>query len=385
MIQSDFIEITLNRLKNFDFGTTDFSRPALLVKETGITENGGRYQIVTRDTDLKNLSENVQNKVNNAFLQSYNGLAIEDLLLINIKEGEQILDVLKDMEALNPNQYWALCSSIADPSFDGTTGLQSLIDFCMKNDRFYFMAYFNKEAFIETVEAWKELNLTRVFAIYSSQENMNKGIDLALASLLVSNPAGNLTAKFKQLTGFTADNLILDDINSLKEANINVYIKEGSKNSNYSLITEGVTIDGDWFDFVFGLDAMQVDIVNGLRNLFAQDKTIDIGFNSRGYALIKNTILDSLQDYVEREFLSNDIKINITQIDKIPTADFLKRILNLVSIDIKLINKIHKILISLNQSVETDSLEENSDNPQVKSANKKIEIKNKKKGVKNAI
>ena len=116
----------------------------------------------------------------------------------------------------------------------------------------------------------KSLSLNRSTGIFS--KTPYAGAALMGVAMGHNTGAANsaYTLAFKSLAGVPTDDLNETDILNLTNKNANYYV---TRAASYNMVQPGVTVTGDWFDELIGLDQLANDMQLGCMDVLAHTKT----------------------------------------------------------------------------------------------------------------
>lgn len=100
-------------------------------------------------------------------------------------------------------------------------------------------------------------------------------------------PAG-VTYKFKQPSGVSAPVLTATELNTLMDANVNIYTTEGKQ----TYIKHGVMADGEWIDAVLAADYIALRMTDELHRVLVSSPRIE--YSDAGITLIGGAVLAAL-------------------------------------------------------------------------------------------
>ena len=117
----------------------------------------------------------------------------------------------------------------------------------------------------------------------------NHYLNVAFAVKWLGYSSGSETAAFKALAGVYPSELTTTEMNQLKDAAMNFFVKVGNKN----ITINGMTRAGEWCDVIRFRDWLQNDMQLRVVNLFVQNPKIP--YTDNGIALVQNQMIASLK------------------------------------------------------------------------------------------
>jgi len=138
----------------------------------------------------------------------------------------------------------------------------------------------------------------RSFGIYGKEKSAqaiddmpeaNKYMNVAWAIKWLNYPSGSETAAFKSLASVYPSELTTTEMNLLKNAALNFFVKVGSKN----ITMNGMTRGGEWCDVIRFRDWLQNDMQLRVVNLFVVNPKVP--YTDNGIALVQNQMIASLK------------------------------------------------------------------------------------------
>lgn len=162
--------------------------------------------------------------------------------------------------------------------------------------------------------------------------------------------AGKATWAYLQLKGVAQ--ALNTDGNPLTTTQANNLL---ARNSNFSQKISGITVTregkvvgGEWIDVIRGSMALEEDMEKSLFDLLINQQGGKVPYDDSGLNLVRSVMQDSLNRFVDSNFISGDFKIFIPKASDIPFVDKTNRILQNVTFEAYLIGAIHTIKISGN-------------------------------------
>lgn len=118
----------------------------------------------------------------------------------------------------------------------------------------------------------------------------NEFTHIALMCKVMQSVAGSETWAYKSLVGIEPENFTTTEIEALKTAGLNYYVKCAGK----SITLDGKTVSGEWIDVIRFRDWLLNDMQKRIYNALITNKKVP--YTSAGITLIENQMLASLRE-----------------------------------------------------------------------------------------
>lgn len=164
----------------------------------------------------------------------------------------------------------------------------------------------------------KGLGYKRTFGLYSGTKYAGAAA-MGFAMGANDGTAGSAyTMAYKTLTGVTADDLTPAEVGYLQSKNANYYVMRGS----YTMLEQGKTMSGDWFDDVIGLDQLSSDIQLACMDVLTRTRT-KVPYTDAGTMQFILACNEACESALSRGFLAPGIWEGNTVLD-LETGDTLE-------------------------------------------------------------
>ena len=164
----------------------------------------------------------------------------------------------------------------------------------------------------------KGLSYKRTFGLYSATKYAGAAA-LGFAMGANDGTAGSAyTMAYKTLAGVTPDDLTPTEVGYLQGKNANYYVTRGS----YTVLEQGKTASGAWFDEVIGLDQLSSDIQLACMDVLTNTRT-KVPYTDAGAMQFVLACNEACEDALSRGFLAPGIWNGNTVLD-LETGDTLE-------------------------------------------------------------
>lgn len=191
-----------------------------------------------------------------------------------------------------------------------------------------------------TLDDLMTLNYSRVSGWYHpAPDAMIAG---AVASQILCQEPGSITAKFRELEGVATVNLTSTQRLNLTTRNANSYENVAGQGVTFN----GTTVDGDFVDVRRDLDWVESDMT--ARVFSALAGALKVPFTNKGVALIEAQVRATLREAVRRGIFTDDPApaVTVPRVADVSSANKTARTLPDVKFSATLAGAIHKVTIS---------------------------------------
>ena len=174
---------------------------------------------------------------------------------------------------------------------------------------------------------------------------------IAIMCNAMRNVAGSETWAYKTLSGIEPENFTTTEIEALKTAGLNCFVKCAGK----SITLEGKTVSGEWIDVIRFRDWLLNDMQKRIYNALIMNKKVP--YTTAGITLIENQMLASLKQgqanggIAETEYDENGNEIpgfttTVPKIASVSDADKSGRILKNCKFTARLAGAVHVVEVN---------------------------------------
>lgn len=261
--------------------------------------------------------------------------------------------------------YGVNLTSSTDKAADITTALNTLIT---TDNNWYRIALEDKtETVIAAVSTWAEANKKMFYTQFANTtfttdftakkrsvlgyKEGTERLDAAMLGYAASRVPGSFTFKFKNLKSVTADALSSTEITTIKNKNMNSYIKKFEVlGIGDSQLDNGVTASGDFIDHIESMDWVQFRIQYEIAKLLVTSEKVP--YTNAGIQTVVVAVTTALQDAFNNGIVGANedntpaFVVNYKNLNEISQADRAARKLTGITFSYVEAGAVHEVTIS---------------------------------------
>lgn len=261
--------------------------------------------------------------------------------------------------------YGMNLSSSTDKAADVTTALNALIT---TENNWYRIALEDKtETVITAVSTWAEANKKMFYTQFANTtfttdftskkrsvlgyKEGTERLDASMLGYAASRIPGSFTFKFKNLKNITADALSSSEIATIKNKNMNSYIKKFEVlGIGDAQLDNGVTASGDFIDHIESMDWVEFRIQYEIAKLLVTSEKVP--YTNAGIQTVVVAVTTALQDAFNNGIIGTNedntpaFVVNYKNLNDIPQADRAARKLTGITFSYVEAGAIHEVTIN---------------------------------------